>query len=148
MFLLTCQRSIHWMQSTDASYRSVAHQNFSNWSPMRPTRIPQTIEDAQVKWGPPDRQISLLDDMVRWTSWRWARPRTFFRPNCLLHHWGYVTYSELWYIGLPVTQYIGEFNLEDKSKPDQIFKLVAGDVLHVDEATDVIWTSPTGGKGN
>jgi len=41
----------------------------------------------------------------------------------------------------------GEFHLEDKSKPGQIFKLIAGDVLHIDEGSDILWASPTGGKG-
>ena len=139
--------NIHWIQSTDSSYRTVARRNFSNWFPRRPARRPQPIKDAQAEWGTPNRQISLHDDMVRWNSWRRAHTRTYFRTNCLLHHWGYVKYSEVWYIEL--TQYIlGEFHLEDKSKPGQIFKLVAGDVLHMDEGSDIIWASPTGGKGN
>ena len=43
-------------------------------------------------------------------------------------------------------QYIGEFNVEDKSKPGQISKLVTGDVLNIDEASYVTWTSPNKGK--
>ena len=46
-----------------------------------------------------------------------------------------------------MTQYIGEFLVKEKSKPDQITKLVAGDVLHVDEASYLTWTSPNRGKG-
>ena len=43
-------------------------------------------------------------------------------------------------------KYIGEFHLEEKSKPE-ITKLVAGDVLHIDEASYITWTSPNKGKG-
>ena len=43
-------------------------------------------------------------------------------------------------------QYIGEFQVEDKSKPDRIMKLVAGDVLNIDEASDFTWASPNRGK--
>ena len=35
--------------------------------------------------------------------------------------------------------------MEDKSKPDQITKLVAGDVIHIDEASYINWSSPNGG---
>lgn len=45
------------------------------------------------------------------------------------------------------TTHIGEFLVEEKSKPDQITKLVAGDVLNIDEASYSTWTSPTRGKG-
>jgi len=43
--------------------------------------------------------------------------------------------------------YVGEFAVEDKAKPGQISKLVAGDVLHVDEGSQLNWSSPTKGKG-
>jgi hypothetical protein len=51
---------------------------------------------------------------------------------------------EVWYIEL--TQYIGEFHLDEKSKPE-ITKLVAGDVIHIDEDSYITWTSPSKGKG-
>ena len=44
-------------------------------------------------------------------------------------------------------QYIlGEFHVEDKFKPGKTSKLVAGDVLNIDEASYITWTSPTKGK--
>jgi hypothetical protein len=50
---------------------------------------------------------------------------------------------EVW--NIEPTQYIGEFHLEEKSKPE-ITKLVA-DVIHFDEASYITWTSPNKGKG-
>ena len=56
--------------------------------------------------------------------------------------------SEVLYTSVELTQYIlGEFFIEEKFKPDQITKLVAGDVFHMDEASYLTWTSPNGGKG-
>jgi len=48
----------------------------------------------------------------------------------------------------PTVMYIieGEFHLEDKSKPGQITKLAAGDVIHIDEDSYMTWTSPNKGK--
>jgi len=47
----------------------------------------------------------------------------------------------------PTVIYIieGEFHLEEKSKPE-ITKLVAGDVLHIDEDSYIHWASPNKGK--
>lgn len=43
--------------------------------------------------------------------------------------------------------YIGEFNVEEQSKPGQITHLVVGDVIHIDEDSFVTWTSPVRGRG-
>jgi len=47
----------------------------------------------------------------------------------------------------PTVVYIieGEFHLEEKSKPE-ITKLVAGDVIHIDEDSYITWASPNKGK--
>lgn len=47
---------------------------------------------------------------------------------------------------IELTQYIGEFHLDEKNKPE-VTKLVAGDVLHIDEDSYIKWTSPSHGKG-
>jgi hypothetical protein len=46
-----------------------------------------------------------------------------------------------------LTQCIGEFDLEDQSKPGEIIKLAAGDVIHVDHESLITWGSPNKGKG-
>ena len=43
------------------------------------------------------------------------------------------------------TQNIGEVHLNEKSKPE-VTKLVAGDVLHIDEGSYITWSSPSKGR--
>lgn len=43
--------------------------------------------------------------------------------------------------------HIGEFHVEDQSVPGEIVKIVAGDVLHIDEGSLIKWSSPSTGKG-
>jgi len=40
----------------------------------------------------------------------------------------------------------GELHIKDKSKPDEVTKLVAGDVIHIDEGSHCIFTSPNKAK--
>ena len=47
----------------------------------------------------------------------------------------------------PHFAYIGEIHFEDKSKPGEITKLVAGDVLHIDQGMSYIITTPKYAKG-
>ena len=40
----------------------------------------------------------------------------------------------------------GEVHFEDESKPGEVTKVVAGDVIHLDHETRVIFSTPTKGK--
>ena len=42
--------------------------------------------------------------------------------------------------------YIGEAHFKEDSKPDEIVKLFAGDVIHIEEGSNYTFTSPTGAK--
>ena len=42
---------------------------------------------------------------------------------------------------------IGEVHLKDDSKPDEVIKLVAGDVLHIENGTHNTFTTPNKAKG-
>ena len=46
-----------------------------------------------------------------------------------------------------LTDCIGEVHFTDDSKPDEVTKLVAGDVLHVDQGTHNTLTTPSKAKG-
>ena len=43
--------------------------------------------------------------------------------------------------------YIGELHVKDESKPDEVTKIVAGDVIHVDHGSHVIYSSPNKARG-
>jgi uncharacterized cupin superfamily protein len=44
-------------------------------------------------------------------------------------------------------EYIGELHVEDESKPGEVSKLVAGDVLHINEGSYNTWSSPDKTRG-
>jgi len=48
----------------------------------------------------------------------------------------------------PAVMYIieGELHVKDKSKPDKVTKLFAGDVLHIDNGSNIIYTTPNKAK--
>ena len=43
--------------------------------------------------------------------------------------------------------YIGELHIKDEFKPDEVTKLVASDVVHIDHGSHSIFTSPNRAKG-
>ena len=44
------------------------------------------------------------------------------------------------------SDYIGELHIKDDSKPDEVTKLVAGDIIHIDYGTHNTLTTLTGAK--
>jgi len=50
--------------------------------------------------------------------------------------------------GGPAVLYMieGELHIKDESKPDEVTKLVAGDVLHIDHGTHLVFSSPNKAK--
>ena len=42
--------------------------------------------------------------------------------------------------------YVGEVHFTDDSKPDEVTKLVTGDVIHIDEGTHNTFTTPDKAK--
>ena len=42
--------------------------------------------------------------------------------------------------------YIGELHIKDESKPDEVTKVVAGDVIHIDQGSNSIFSSPNKAK--
>ena len=52
-------------------------------------------------------------------------------------------------ICIELTPYIGQLHVTDASKPGEVTKLVAGDVLHIEPGSHLTLTSPAGiCKGN
>jgi hypothetical protein len=56
---------------------------------------------------------------------------------------GSMVYVEL----ITMHTYIGEIHIVDNASPDKTTKLVAGDVIHFEEVTSNITTTPSKGKG-
>ena len=42
--------------------------------------------------------------------------------------------------------YVGELHINDESTPDKVTKLVAGDVIHIDQESRLTLSSPNKGK--
>ena len=43
--------------------------------------------------------------------------------------------------------YIGVLHIKEKSKPDEVTKLVAGDVIHIDRGSHLVLSTPNKAKG-
>ena len=56
---------------------------------------------------------------------------------CRVHYWGYANIFEsaVYLIFIELTPYIGQLQVEDASKPGEVTKLVAGDVLHIEQGS-------------
>ena len=137
------------IHSAHTSYRIIARRSFSNWIPRSLAWWLRSRQGPQAQRKPPDWSISLLDGGSWWISWGRVRSRTISWPNCRVHYRGYVHVRKHGIICIWLTPYIGQIQVEDASKPGEITKLVAGDVLHIEQGSRNTFTS-LGGicKGN